>query len=52
VGNTRRSRWSQVSHYYFRGCAYTTPLLHTSDADQLGDQWRLSPLDLSEDGER
>ena len=52
VGNTRLSRWSQVSHYYFRGCSYTTPLLNTSDADPLGDQWRLSPLDLSEDGER
>ncbi|UPM49172.1 phytanoyl-CoA dioxygenase family protein [Synechococcus sp. A10-1-5-1] len=52
VCNKRRSRWSQVSHYYFRGCGYTTPLLHTSDADLLGDQWRLSPLDLSEDGRR
>lgn len=50
VRNKRRSRWSQVSHYYFRGCSYTTPLLHTSDADPLGDQWRLAPLDLSQDG--
>ena len=52
VGNKRRSRWSQVSHYYFRGCGYTTPLLHTSDADTLGDQWRQSPLDIRQDSQR
>jgi hypothetical protein len=24
--NKERTRWSQVTHYYFRGCAYYTPL--------------------------
>jgi len=47
VINQCRSRWSQVSHYYFRGCGYTTPMLHTSDAEPLGEQWRHAPLDLS-----
>jgi len=47
VINQCRSRWSQVSHYYFRGCDYTTPLLHTSDAEPLGQQWRQAPLDLT-----
>ena len=47
VSNKGRSRWSQVSHYYFRGCGYTTPMLHTSDAEPLGEQWRHAPLDLT-----
>jgi hypothetical protein len=24
--DTRRSRWSQVTHYFFEGCGYTTPM--------------------------
>ena len=24
----RRSRWSQVTHYFFKGCGYTTPLVN------------------------
>jgi hypothetical protein len=24
--NKQRTRWSQVTHYFFEGCAYTTPL--------------------------
>ena len=47
VKNKTLSRWSQVSHYYFRGCAYTTPLLDTADADPQGRQWR-QPLDLTQ----
>lgn len=41
------SRWSQVSHYYFRGCAYTTPLLQTVDAQESGAVWQRQPLDLN-----
>lgn len=26
--NLQRSRWSQVTHYFFRGCGYTTPLVN------------------------
>jgi ectoine hydroxylase-related dioxygenase (phytanoyl-CoA dioxygenase family) len=48
VPNKTLSRWSQVSHYYFRGCGYTTPLLQTSDAEALGNQWRTAPLDLTQ----
>ncbi len=48
VRNRTLSRWSQVSHYYFRGCGYTTPLLQTSDAEALGNQWRTAPLDLTQ----
>ena len=47
VKNKRLSRWSQVSHYYFDGCAYTTPLWQTVDAPQDGAQWRHQPLDLT-----
>jgi ectoine hydroxylase-related dioxygenase (phytanoyl-CoA dioxygenase family) len=47
VQNKRLSRWSQVSHYYFQGCAYTTPLLQATDAAPDGPQWRLHPLDLT-----
>ncbi len=25
--NPNRTRWSQVTHYYFEGCAYHTPML-------------------------
>ena len=47
VKNKALSRWSQVTHYYFRSCAYTTPLLDTVDADPQGRQWR-QPLDLTQ----
>ena len=39
------SRWSQVTHYYFEGCAYTTPLFQTTDAPDDGPQWR-SPIPI------
>jgi len=48
VKNRRLSRWSQVSHYYFHGCAHTTPLWQTVDAPSDGDQWRHQPLDLTQ----
>ena len=48
VKNRRLSRWSQVSHYYFDGCSYTTPLWQTVDAPPDGDQWRHQPLDLTQ----
>ena len=48
VKNKRLSRWSQVSHYYFEGCAHTTPLWQTLDAQPEGDQWRHKPLDLTQ----
>ena len=47
VKNKCLSRWSQVSHYYFDGCAYTTPLRQTLDAPAEGDQWRFHPLDIT-----
>ncbi len=47
VKNKRLSRWSQVSHYYFQGCAYTTPLWQTVDAEFDGNQWRQQPLNLT-----
>ena len=46
VKNKRLSRWSQVSHYFFEGCAYTTPIWQTTDAGIDGDQWRQQPLNL------
>ena len=39
------SRWSQVTHYFFEGCAYTTPLFQTIDAPVEGHQWR-SPIPI------
>ena len=42
------SRWSQVSHYYFESCAYTTPLWQTVDAPSTGDQWRMQPFNLTQ----
>ena len=47
VRNKNLSRWSQVSHYYFRECAYTTPLKQTIDGELQGEHWRESPLDLT-----
>ena len=43
VRNKQLSRWSQVSHYYFRGCSYTTPLLQTCDSTATGEHWRTPP---------
>ena len=47
VRNKKMSRWSQVSHYYFRGCSYTTPLLQTLDGKATNESWRMNPLDLT-----
>ncbi|MDM7958664.1 MAG: phytanoyl-CoA dioxygenase family protein [Synechococcus sp. WH 8007] len=47
VRNKQLSRWSQVSHYYFRGCDYTTPLLQTLDGEGFEKQWQRTPLDLT-----
>ena len=46
VKNKRLSRWSQVSHYFFRGCGYTTPLLQVLDGTTPASHWR-RPLDLT-----
>jgi len=35
------SRWSQVTHYFFEGCAHMTPLFQTMDASTDGPQWRV-----------
>ena len=40
VKNKSLSRWSQVTHYFFEGCAHTTPLFQTIDAPAEGPQWR------------
>ena len=47
VRNKTLSRWSQVSHYYFRGCAYTTPLLQTVDSQESEALWQRQPLELN-----
>ena len=44
------SRWSQVTHYFFEGCAYTTPLYQTVDAPAEGHQWR-APIPIRPDDE-
>ena len=31
VINTSLTRWSQVTHYYFKNCGYFTPMLSTKD---------------------
>lgn len=48
VSNKRRSRWSQVSHYFFKGCSYTTPMWKTCDAQANGERWSRTPLDLAQ----
>ena len=45
VRNKTLSRWSQVTHYFFEGCDYTTPLFQTIDASDKGLQWR-SPIPI------
>lgn len=43
VRDHRRTRWSQVTHYFFEGCRYYTPLL--SDWPDGAVAWR-QPLDV------
>lgn len=50
VRNKSMSRWSQVTHYFFEGCAYTTPLYQTVDAPAEGHQWR-APIPIRPDDE-
>ena len=44
VVDQARTRWSQVSHYFFEGCRYYTPLL--SDWPDGNVAWR-QPLDIA-----
>jgi len=44
VRDPQRSRWSQVTHYFFEGCRYYTPLL--SDWPDGVVAWR-QPLDIA-----
>lgn len=37
-----RTRHSQVTHYYFEGCSYFTPLL----SDDVRGKWRRYPVDI------
>lgn len=37
-----RTRHSQVTHYYFEGCSYHTPLL----SDRVRGPWRRYPIDI------
>jgi hypothetical protein len=45
VRDRSRSRWSQVTHYYFRHCLYTTPM-HSYDMFKGGVRIR-NPYDIS-----
>lgn len=40
VQNKYLTRWSQVTHYYFEGCAYTTPIFDTVDHCDNPAKWR------------
>lgn len=44
------TRWSQVSHYFFADCLYTTPL--RSFAAAQGGPWLRNPLDVATARER
>ena len=47
VRDKKMSRWSQVSHYYFRGCRYNTPILETIDTGRFDQKrWR-DPMIIS-----
>ncbi len=46
VLNKSLTRWSQVNHYFFEGCAYNTPLFETIDALEDEYKWR-DPLNLT-----
>ena len=45
VANRELSRWSQVTHYYFADCLYTTPLM--SFDYQLGGPTLRNPFDIA-----
>ena len=49
VENLQRSRWSQVTHYFFEGCRHYTPML--SDWPQGPVAWR-NPFDIARGCER
>lgn len=49
VKDPARSRWSQVTHYFFKGCTYYTPLL--SDWPDGDVAWR-HPLDIAHEASR
>jgi hypothetical protein len=45
VLNRQRRRWSQVVHYFFADCLYTTPLRNFSHA--AGGAFLRNPYDLA-----
>ena len=49
VDNLQRSRWSQVTHYFFDGCRHYTPML--SDWPEGPVAWR-NPFDIAQGKER
>ena len=49
VNDLQRSRWSQVTHYFFEGCRYYTPML--SDWPEGPVAWR-NPFDIAKGTER
>ena len=49
VNNLQRSRWSQVTHYFFEDCRYYTPML--SDWPEGPVAWR-NPFDIAQGIER
>jgi GT2 family glycosyltransferase len=49
VENLQRSRWSQVTHYFFEGCRHYTPML--SDWPEGPVAWR-NPFDIAQGMER
>ena len=49
VNNLQRSRWSQLTHYFFEGCRYYTPML--SDWPEGPVAWR-NPFDIAQGTQR
>ncbi len=47
IKNKKLTRWSQVTHYFFKNCAYYTPFFDTEDDEFLYKKWR-TPLNLLE----
>lgn len=47
VKNKCLSRWSQVTHYFFRDCEYTTPLMLTTDTPADCVKWVRNPSDVA-----
>ena len=45
IKNPLLTRWSQVTHYFFENCAYTTPFFNTIDNTMNSRKWR-NPLNL------